>query len=117
MWTRLAAPVNKDRETAPVDEARAMYFARNRLDAVGAGEWDVTFETLPPRFSHNVTGEVSTKCRLQIMGVIRENVGTAGNYVDAYRIAFLGACVMFGIPCEPTGTDKAFDVPAVPFNE
>lgn len=116
LWSRLAASFDPDRETKPIDADRAMFFAQRRLDAVAPGEWDCTFDPLPPRFSHNVTGEVSTKCRVQIMGVIREACGTGATYIIAHRDAFLAACRMFGIPCDPaayTNDAPTFDVPPV----
>ena len=129
IWSQLAAA----RDVPPmgsVDDAQRFVFnsvatatfARARLDAVVPGEWDVTFETLPSRFSHNVTGETSVKCRLQVLGVIREACASANTYRHAYRLAFLGACAMFGLPTDVVDgddlvarkTDASFDVPAVP---
>jgi hypothetical protein len=60
--------------------------ARERLDAVVPGEWDLTLELLPPLPGIDEGGDgaaCSFKARLQILGVIREDVGTGRDYKAA----------------------------------
>jgi len=77
--------------------------ARERLDAVVPGEWDLTLELLPPLPGMDDGGEAaacSFKARLQILGVIREDVGTGRDYKAAATDAFKRAAVRFGIAHE-----------------
>ena len=72
---------------------------RERLDAVVPGEWDLTLDLLPPlpgREEEDGAG-ASFKARLQILGVIREDVGTGRDYKAAATDAFKRAAVRFGI--------------------
>jgi hypothetical protein len=74
---------------------------RERLDSVVPGEWDLTLELLPGL----VPGDgdetaCSFKARLQILGVIREDVGTGRDYKQAATDAFKRAAVRFGIAHE-----------------
>ena len=51
---------------------------RERLDSVVPGEWDLTLELLPTLVADDDDeSRCSFKARLQILGVIREDVGTA----------------------------------------
>ena len=62
---------------------------RERLDSVVPGEWDLTLELLPPiPGSDDDTITASFKARLQILGVIREDVGTGRDYKSAATDAF-----------------------------
>jgi hypothetical protein len=76
---------------------------RERLDAVVPGEWDLTLELLPPVSGLDDDanqGPCSFKARLQILGVIREDVGTGKDYKQAATDAFKRAAVRFGIAHE-----------------
>jgi hypothetical protein len=73
---------------------------RERLESVVPGEWDSTLELLPPLVTTDDDanqGACSFKCRLQILGVIREDVGTGKDYKQAATDAFKRAAVRFGI--------------------
>jgi len=83
--------------------------ARERLDAVVPGEWDLTLELLPPIAGLDDGGEAapcSFKARLQILGVIREDVGTGRDYKAAATDAFKRAAVRFGIAHELYGYEQ-----------
>ena len=118
LWTALAAPLpagviswRQDGRTISRD---GRYFARfvayieantvrERLDAVVPGEWDLTLELLPPVVGLDEDanqGACSFKARLQILGVIREDVGTGKDYKQAATDAFKRAAVRFGIAHE-----------------
>src|SRR5690348_51569 len=75
---------------------------RERLDSVVPGEWDLTLELLPTLAGQDENGEqtCSFKARLQILGVIREDVGTGRDYKSAATDAFKRAAVRFGIAHE-----------------
>ncbi|HEY2066681.1 MAG TPA: Rad52/Rad22 family DNA repair protein [Gemmatimonadaceae bacterium] len=76
---------------------------RERLDSVVPGEWDLTLELLPPVAGLDEDanqGACSFKARLQILGVIREDVGTGKDYKQAATDAFKRAAVRFGIAHE-----------------
>src|SRR6476661_6544573 len=113
VWAKLSAPVPTGaiswRQDGKVTARDGKYFARfvayieantvrERLDAVVPGEWDLTLELLPP-----IPGEdgdpsqCSFKARLQILGVIREDVGTGRDYKQASTDAFKRAAVRFGV--------------------
>src|SRR6476620_4025207 len=113
VWSRLAMPVAPDaiawRQDGRPIQRDGRYLARfvayieantvrERLDAVVPGEWDLTLELLPP-----IPGEdgdpsqCSFKARLQILGVIREDVGTGRDYKQASTDAFKRAAVRFGV--------------------
>ena len=73
---------------------------RERLDSVVPGEWDLTLELLPAVAGLDEDanqGACSFKARLQILGVIREDVGTGKDYKQAATDAFKRAAVRFGI--------------------
>src|SRR5581483_443808 len=80
---------------------------RERLDGVVPGEWDLTLELLP-----TLSGEdreesaCSFKARLQILGVIREDVGTGRDYKQAATDAFKRAAVRFGVAHELYGYEQ-----------
>ena len=77
---------------------------RERLDGVVPGEWDLTLELLPTLpLDGNTEPEMAScsfKARLQVLGVIREDVGTGRDYKQAATDAFKRAAVRFGIAHE-----------------
>jgi len=118
IWSRLAEPLPNGvvywRQDGKVIARDGKYFARfvayieantarERLDAVVPGEWDLTLELLPPLPGLDDgadAGSCSFKARLQILGVIREDVGTGRDYKAAATDAFKRAAVRFGIAHE-----------------
>jgi hypothetical protein len=118
IWSRLAEPLPNGvvywRQDGKVISRDGKYFARfvayieantarERLDAVVPGEWDLTLELLPPLpgIEDGADGAAcSFKARLQILGVIREDVGTGRDYKSAATDAFKRAAVRFGIAHE-----------------
>jgi hypothetical protein len=113
VWVELAAPVSSVviswRQDGKVTARDGKYFARfvayieantvrARLDTVVPGEWDLTLELLPPVAGEDGDGtQYSFKARLQILGVIREDIGTGRDYKSASTDAFKRAAVRFGI--------------------
>jgi hypothetical protein len=74
---------------------------RERLDAVVPGEWDLTLDLLPPLPGQDEDAHgCAFKARLQILGVIREDVGTGRDYKSAATDAFKRAAVRFGVAHE-----------------
>lgn len=116
VWAKLAAPVPAGaiswRQDGKVFNRDGKYFARfvayieantvrERLDSVIPGEWDLTLELLP-RVPEGVDeSEEQPPCafkgRLQILGVIREDIGQGRDYKQAATDAFKRAAVRFGI--------------------
>lgn len=113
VWAKLSAPVPTGaiswRQDGKVTARDGKFFARfvayieantvrERLDAVVPGEWDLTLELLPPIPGEDGDGsQCSFKARLQILGVIREDVGTGRDYKQASTDAFKRAAVRFGV--------------------
>jgi Rad52/22 family double-strand break repair protein len=113
VWAKLSAPLPAGviswRQDGKVTARDAKYFARfvayieantvrERLDSVVPGEWDLTLELLPVNAADDGDGtQHSFKARLQILGVIREDVGTGRDYKQASTDAFKRAAVRFGI--------------------
>ncbi|HET9004094.1 MAG TPA: Rad52/Rad22 family DNA repair protein, partial [Gemmatimonadaceae bacterium] len=112
IWTRLAMPVAPEtiawRQDGRPIQRDGRYIARfvayieahtvrERLDAVVPGEWDLTLELLPALPGASVEdGTMCTfKARLQVLGVIREDVGTGKDYKQASTDAFKRAAVRF----------------------
>lgn len=101
-WRQDGRPVARDgkyvaRFVAYVDANTV----RERLDSVVPGEWDLTLELLPALpADDNDDARCSFKARLQILGVIREDVGTGRDYKQAATDAFKRAAVRFGIAHE-----------------
>lgn len=103
-WRQDGKPVQRDgkyvaRFVAYIDANTV----RERLDSVVPGEWDLTLDLLPTHGADaNDDGEpvVSFKARLQILGVIREDVGTGRDYKSAATDAFKRAAVRFGVAHE-----------------
>lgn len=92
LWVQLADGNNEDLGLSEI---------RERLDKVVAGEWDLVLEALPPIPELIGSGtRCSFKARLQILGVIREDVGSGGSYEEAAENAFRRVAVKFGIGVE-----------------
>ena len=116
VWAKLSAPLPAGviswRQDGKVSARDGKYFARfvayieantvrERLDNVVPGEWDLTLELLPVISGEDGDGsQYSFKARLQILGVIREDVGTGKDYKQASTDAFKRAAVRFGIANE-----------------
>jgi len=105
-WRQDGKPVQRDgkfvaRFVAYIDANTV----RERLDSVVPGEWDLTLELLPSLAGQDENGDqtCSFKARLQILGVIREDVGTGRDYKSAATDAFKRAAVRFGIAHELYG--------------
>jgi hypothetical protein len=114
VWTRLAAPVDP-RVIAWRQDGRPVardgkFFARfvayieastvrERLDSVVPGEWNLTLELLPTLSAtdESIDAPFAFKARLQILGVVREDVGAGKDYKQASTDAFKRAAVRFGI--------------------
>jgi len=116
IWALLSAPLPEGviswRQDGRAIQRDGKFFARfvayieantvrERLDSVVPGEWDLTLELLPalPPGDNDEAG-CSFKARLQILGVIREDVGTGRDYKQAATDAFKRAAVRFGIAHE-----------------
>jgi hypothetical protein len=116
IWAQLSAPLPTGliswRQDGRAVQRDGRFFARfvayvdantvrERLDAVVPGEWDLTLELLPT-IAADLPDEAncSFKARLQILGVIREDVGTGRDYKSAATDAFKRAAVRFGIAHE-----------------
>src|SRR4029078_2454046 len=116
IWAQLSAPLPTGviawRQDGRAGQRDGKYFARfvayvdantvrERLDSVVAGEWDLTLELLPTLVSDEQDEPpCSFKAPLQILGVIREDVGTGRDYKAAATDAFKRAAVRFGIAHE-----------------
>ena len=82
---------------------------RERLDAVVPGEWNLTLELLPLATASDDAIDATPfafKARLQILGVVREDVGTGRDYKQASTDAFKRAAVRFGIGNELYSFDQ-----------
>jgi len=103
-WRQDGRPISRDgRHIARFVAYIEANTVRERLDAVVPGEWDLTLELLPPVAGLEDDanqGPCSFKARLQIRGVIREDVGTGKDYKQAATDAFKRAAVRFGIAHE-----------------
>lgn len=116
VWARLAAPLAGEtiswrQDGKPINRdgkflARFVAYVeantvRERLDATVPGEWDLTLTPLP-QIAGEPAGETtcSFKARLQVLGVVREDVGTGRDYKQAATDAFKRAAVRFGIAHE-----------------
>jgi len=117
VWAKLSAPLPAGviswRQDGKVTARDGKYFARfvayieantvrERLDTVVPGEWDLTLELLPviAPGEDGDGSQYSFKARLQILGVIREDVGTGKDYKQASTDAFKRAAVRFGVANE-----------------
>ena len=103
-WRQDGRPVTRDgRHIARFVAYIEANTVRERLDSVVPGEWDLTLELLPPVTGLDEDanqGACSFKARLQILGVIREDVGTGKDHKQAATDAFKRAAVRFGIAHE-----------------
>jgi hypothetical protein len=115
VWRRLSAPVDPQaiawrqdgRPIARDGKFVARFVAyieantvRERLDAVVPGEWNLTLELLPPASGGEDAIDAAPfviKARLQILGVVREDVGTGKDYKQASTDAFKRAAARFGV--------------------
>jgi hypothetical protein len=113
VWAKLAAPLPSAsiswRQDGKATARDGKFFARfvcyveagtvrERLDATCPGEWNLTLEPLLPRDIMEDGGSVREteygfKARLQVLGVIREDVGTGRDYKSASTDAFKRAAV------------------------
>jgi hypothetical protein len=116
VWAKLSAPVPSGviswRQDGKVTAREGKYFARfvayieantvrERLDEVVPGEWDLTLDLMPVVVGDDGDGaQCSFKARLQVLGVIREDIGTGRDYKSASTDAFKRAAVRFGIAHE-----------------
>jgi hypothetical protein len=116
LWSQLSAPLPAGviswRQDGRSIQRDGKFFARfvayidantvrERLDGVVPGEWDLTLDLLPGISpDDNDEATCSFKARLQILGVIREDVGTGRDYKQAATDAFKRAAVRFGIAHE-----------------
>lgn len=113
VWAQLAAPlpsgvISWRQDGRPISQdgkffARFVAYieantVRERLDSVMPGEWNLALELLPPvSSSDDDAAPYAFKARLQILGVVREDVGTGKDYKQASTDAFKRAAVRFGI--------------------
>jgi hypothetical protein len=101
-WRQQGKPKARDGKFfAPFVAYIDAQFVRERLDMVVPAEWNLTLELLPPLMA-DPNGELSEepvafKARLEILGTIREDVGTGRDYKNASTDAFKRAAVRFGI--------------------
>jgi hypothetical protein len=116
VWARLSAPltgaaISWRQDGKPITRdgkflARFVAYVeantvRERLDQVVPGEWDLTLTPLPALANEPAgEGTCSFKARLQVLGVVREDVGTGRDYKQAATDAFKRAAVRFGIAHE-----------------
>jgi hypothetical protein len=116
VWARLAAPLSGAaifwRQDGKPIARDGKFFARfvayveantvrERLDSVVPGEWDLTLTPLPSLVGDEPTeATCSFKARLQVLGVVREDVGMGRDYKQAATDAFKRAAVRFGIAHE-----------------
>jgi hypothetical protein len=120
VWAKLAAPLPPGSVSWRQDGRPSLrdgrYFARfvayvdantvrERLDTVVPGEWSLALELLPAIGAMDdgnalEPATASFKARLQIHGVVREDVGTGKDYKSAATDAFKRAAVRFGIAHE-----------------
>ncbi|MGH7622261.1 MAG: Rad52/Rad22 family DNA repair protein, partial [Gemmatimonadaceae bacterium] len=115
-WSSLAAPLPRSsvawRQDGRPIERDGKFFARfvayveantvrERLDSVVPGEWSLTLDLLPLAAGDEQEGgeanRYAFKARLQILGIVREDVGLGKDYKQASTDAFKRAAVRFGI--------------------
>jgi len=122
IWAQLSAPLPAGviswRQDGRAVQRDGKFFARfvayidantvrERLDTIVPGEWDLTLELLPTVQADDAEdANCSFKARLQILGVIREDVGTARDYKSAATDAFKRAAVRYGIAHELYGYEQ-----------
>jgi hypothetical protein len=99
-WRQDGRPINRDgRYLARFVAYIEANTVRERLDSVVPGEWDLMLELLPalPGMEPDEDTACAFKARLQVLGVIREDVGHGKDYKQAATDAFKRAAVRFGI--------------------
>lgn len=116
VWSALAAPLPEGvvrwRQDGKPVQRSGRWYARfvayidahtvlERLDAVVPGEHDFTMDLLPPITGDGGMVEGDERCsfkgRMQILGVIRECVGSGKDYKSASTDTFKRTAVRFGI--------------------
>lgn len=113
IWAQLAAPLDPKDISWRIDSkpvfrdnkyiARFVCYVeagtvRERLDSVVPGEWDLTLDVLPLCVAHEGSATLMAfKARLQVRGVIREDVGQGDDYKQAATDAFKRVAVRVGI--------------------
>jgi Uncharacterized protein conserved in bacteria len=122
VWARLSAPLSTEaiswrQDGKPINRdgrilARFVAYVeantvRERLDEIVPGEWDLTLTPLP-QIAGEPAGEAtcSFKARLQILGVVREDVGTGRDYKQAATDAFKRAAFVLESRTSSTLTDR-----------
>ena len=115
IWARLSAPLptgsiswRQDGKAVARDGGYVARFVayvdaqtvRERLDLVVPGEWDLTLYELPVAGDEDGVATIAFKARIQILGVIREDVGQGRDYKSAATDAFKRAAMRFGIAHE-----------------
>jgi len=96
-WRADGKPVTRGSETVVRQVAYIdAQLVRARLDEVVPGAWALTLDVLPALEDE---GErlYAFKARLQVLGVVREDVGTGRDYKAAASDAFKRAAVRFGV--------------------
>jgi hypothetical protein len=105
-WRQDGRPVERDgRYIARFVSYIEANTVRERLDSVVPGEWDLMLEPLKELMDESgktidEDKRVTFKARLQILGVIREDVGCGKDYKQASTDAFKRVAVRFGIGAE-----------------
>lgn len=97
-WRQDGRPLQRDgryiaRFVAFVDAQ----FVRERLDSVVPGEWDLHLDPLAAAADPDGVAVMAFKAKLQILGVVREDVGQGQDYKAAASDAFKRAAMRFGI--------------------
>lgn len=124
VWARLAAPLPPNsiewrQDGKPINRdgkflARFVAYVeagtvRSRLDSVVPGEWDLTispFGEMVRDVQHEGSETVYyVKARLQVLGVVREDIGEGTTLKGASTDAFKRASVRFGIGHELYATE------------
>lgn len=115
VWARLSAPLPADsifwQQDGKAIARDGKFFVRfvasveantvrERLDTLVPGEWDLILTPLPTLMSDPSETSCSFKARLQVLGVVREDVGMGRDYKQAATDAFKRAAVRFGIAHE-----------------
>jgi hypothetical protein len=120
VWKQLALPVDPSsiewRQDGRPIARDGKFFARfvayieaglvrSTLDRVVPGEWNLTLTELPNLADEDGT-QIAIKARLQILGVVREDIGQGKDYKQASTDSFKRAAVRFGIGHELYDMEK-----------
>ena len=128
VWHRIAEPIPVEqwswRQDGRASERQGKFFARfvpyiefplifRRLMATVPGEFDITLDQLPVREIVDKDGmvkgrEYAAKCRIQVLGVIREDVGVGKDYKQAATDSVKRAAMRFGIGLELYESEPLF---------